>query len=89
MALTLRIEENPDAAAALEKVKELFGETSATKAIYAALEYATLKEKHQKDIKNLKDMYNVEKNRADRTQDVIADFSVALHKLIRNNDGII
>jgi len=46
MALTLRIEENPDAAAALEKVKELFGETSATKAIYAALEYAAERDRH-------------------------------------------
>ena len=52
MALTLRIEENPEAQKALEKVQDVFEEKSATKAIYAALEYAARKEEHASEIKN-------------------------------------
>ena len=65
MTLTLRIDDNSPEAANLELVKQVFDMSSATKAIFAALEYAKEKKERHQQISDLAKKWREESARAD------------------------
>jgi len=81
MALTLRIEENPEAQKALANVQDVFEEKSASKAIYAALEYTSKINEHNKSSKELKqELFDLER-KMQTLQNAVGNFVSSFERL--------
>ena len=65
MTLTIRIEDGSPEYENLQQVKEIFSETSATKAIFAALNYAKERKLVEQQVFLLSDKLREEKNRTE------------------------